>query len=96
MLTVGAWLAGCGALGGDPAGALVAAHEASNHSLPPDAAPLDRDGDGLPDAWEEFYGLDPTDPADASLDYDDDGRSNLREFLDQTDPLLPTLSAGYP
>ncbi|MCD6382923.1 MAG: hypothetical protein J7L88_00480 [Thermoplasmata archaeon] len=30
----------------------------------------DTDGDGLPDGWEFEYEMDPTDPSDASLDFD--------------------------
>jgi hypothetical protein len=49
-------------------------------------APLDSDGDGMPDSWEESYNLNPYSPADASLDADLDGMSNLAEFLSGTDP----------
>lgn len=42
---------------------------------------LDNDGDQLPDVWEEKHGLDPRDAADASLDLDGDGFSNLEEYL---------------
>lgn len=40
----------------------------------------DRDGDGLPDWWEAAYGLQPL-VADANLDFDGDGVSNLDEYL---------------
>ncbi|MFN3200299.1 MAG: carboxypeptidase regulatory-like domain-containing protein [Bradymonadia bacterium] len=43
--------------------------------------PDDRDLDGLPDAFEIRNGLNPDDPADAALDLDGDGLSNLDEFL---------------
>jgi hypothetical protein len=46
----------------------------------------DRDGDGLPDAWELANGLDPDDPSDADLDDDGDGMSNRAEYLAGTDP----------
>jgi len=52
------------------------------------SASLDTDGDGVPDWWEEKHGLDPSDPADAALDADADGLSNLAEFLAGTDPRL--------
>ena len=47
----------------------------------------DTDGDGLPDEWELANNLDPTDPADAALDSDQDGISNIDEYLAGTDPL---------
>ena len=49
-------------------------------------APADSDGDGLPDAWEKKFRLNPNDPADASADSDGDGYTNLEEFLNDTDP----------
>ncbi len=48
----------------------------------------DSDGDGMADTWEEDNGLNPDDPADASLDGDMDGRTNLQEFEGGTDPSL--------
>jgi hypothetical protein len=47
---------------------------------------LDSDGDRMTDDWEIYYGLDPYDPADAALDPDGDGKTNLEEFLEDTDP----------
>ena len=47
---------------------------------------VDDDGDGLPDAWELEFGLDPADPEDAALDPDDDGLTTLAEFNASTDP----------
>lgn len=41
---------------------------------------IDTDGDGMPDGWEVRFGLAPTNPADALLDADHDGLSNLLEF----------------
>lgn len=46
----------------------------------------DADEDGLSDAWEISYNLDPNNPADASADNDGDGMTNLKEFLSNTDP----------
>lgn len=46
----------------------------------------DSDHDGMPDAWELAHGLNPNDPADASVDIDNDGYSNLEECLNRTDP----------
>jgi len=51
------------------------------------AAYTDADGNGLPDWWEQQYfghlGIDP------NADADDDGVSNLQEYLNSTDPLNP-------
>ncbi len=54
---------------------------AANQVLGPD-----RDGDGMPDAWEIAHGFDPNNPADAALDADGDGQTNLAEYLAGTDP----------
>jgi hypothetical protein len=41
---------------------------------------VDTDGDGIPDDAEITLGLNPNDPADAQLDPDHDGLTNLEEF----------------
>ena len=46
----------------------------------------DRDRDGLPDDWEAAYSFDPDDAADAGLDSDGDGLTNLQEYLSGTNP----------
>ena len=48
--------------------------------------PPDRDADGMPDAWETQYGLNPDDASDASGNLDGDGYTNLEEFQRGTDP----------
>ncbi len=48
----------------------------------------DTDGDGMPDEWEETYGLDPSNATDATLDLDGDGISNLDEFKQGSDPTV--------
>lgn len=55
----------------------------------PAAAPLDIDGDGLPNAWELANGFDPFNPADGLADSDGDGLRNWQEYLAGTDPLDP-------
>jgi len=49
----------------------------------------DLDNDGLPDAWETANGLDPRDAADAGMDSDGDGLTNIQEFAYATDPQNP-------
>ena len=46
----------------------------------------DDDDDGMPNYWENKYGLDPFDPNDAAKDNDNDGYSNLIEFTEGFDP----------
>lgn len=48
----------------------------------------DADHDGMADEWEVAHGLNPANAADAALDPDGDGISNLQEFLNNTNPLL--------
>ncbi|SHI58894.1 exo-alpha-sialidase [Pseudozobellia thermophila] len=49
-------------------------------SLP---APKDSDHDGMPDAWERKNKLDPNDPSDGKADQDNDGYTNLEEYLNE-------------
>ena len=51
----------------------------------------DDDNDGMPDEWELQYNLNPLDKNDAGVDSDDDGVSNLNEYLQGTNP----RSGGY-
>ncbi|MCH5309222.1 MAG: hypothetical protein J1E58_05105 [Prevotella sp.] len=44
------------------------------------AAPVDTDGDGMPDAWETANGLNPNDAADANA-YAENGYTNLENYL---------------
>ncbi len=44
----------------------------------------DTDLDGMPGQWESARGLDPNDPADRNGDYDNDGYTNLEEYLNDT------------
>lgn len=45
---------------------------------PPD---FDTDRDGMPDEWERTSGLNPNDPSDGNHDRDNDGFTNLEEYL---------------
>jgi len=56
-------------------------------------APLDSDGDGIPDDWERAHGLNPKDPQDgARFATDGSGYSNLEVYLNS---LIPA-SSGNP
>ena len=46
----------------------------------------DADGDGMPDAWETKYGLNPYHSLDASGDLNGDGYTNIEDFLNGLDP----------
>ncbi|MHC1610537.1 MAG: binary toxin-like calcium binding domain-containing protein [Candidatus Methanospirareceae archaeon] len=46
----------------------------------------DTDGDGIPDGWEVEHGLNPDDAADANMDYNDNGLTNLEEYKNDYDP----------
>ena len=54
----------------------------------------DGDNDDLPDRWEDYYGLDQTDPNHVSADYDLDGLSNKDEFMLGTLPWDPDTDDG--
>lgn len=60
-------------------------------------APLkaDTDADNIPDGYEIQHQLNPLEPADAALDADGDGSSNLQEYQWHSDPNDPT-SIRYP
>ncbi len=51
-------------------------------------ADADDDNDGMPDTWEEEYGFNPL-VKDGSGDLDNDGYTNLREYMQGTDPSDP-------
>ena len=47
---------------------------------------VDTDGDGMPDAWEVKYGLNPNDPSDAVKDCNGDGYTNIEKYINGIDP----------
>ena len=57
----------------------------------------DTDNDGIPNQWEEKYGLNPEDPSDAEKDMDNDSISNLQEYESGTNPRkdIPLENIGY-
>ena len=56
-------------------------------NLPANTRPsnYDVDKDGMADAWERANGLNPNDPNDSKLDRNNDGYTNLEDFLNQVD-----------
>ncbi|HSY25259.1 MAG TPA: hypothetical protein VK841_24205, partial [Polyangiaceae bacterium] len=44
-------------------------------------SPTDTDGDGMPDAWEIRYGLNPDSAADANGDFDGTGYTNIEKYI---------------
>ncbi len=52
-----------------------------------DCVDADDDNDGMPDTYEVSYGFNPLDASDAGKDADQDGLSNLKEYLLGTDPV---------
>jgi len=69
--------------------------------VPTQALPVDTDDDGMPDAWESTYGLNPYSPDDAWLDPDGDGVVNLFEYQlgsapnnSATPPMVTVAASG--
>jgi len=63
-----------------------------------DVCDADDDNDGMPDSFENTNGFDPFDAADALLDTDGDGVSNLDEFQAGTSPIVADFvidATGY-
>jgi hypothetical protein len=50
-------------------------------NIPAGTAPVDTDQDGMPDSWEREQGLAPAEPSDRNGDQDQDGFTNLEEYI---------------
>ena len=59
---------------------------ANNQFLAAFGNSADDDADAMPDLWEQAHGLDPWSGADAGLDADLDGFTNIQEYQADTDP----------
>jgi hypothetical protein len=47
---------------------------------------IDTDNDGMPDAWEKKYKLNPNDPSDAIKDCNGDGYTNIEKYINGINP----------
>lgn len=82
--TVDTWLESTA----DPFGALVEMWAVSSlFTVNAAGRALDSEKDGMPDWWENLYGLDPL-VDDAHADPDGDGRTNIQEYNAGTSPIL--------
>ncbi len=52
-------------------------------------SPADNDSDGMPDYWENQNGLNPNSSSDANLDRNEDGYTNIEEYINS---LIPYIS----
>jgi YD repeat-containing protein len=55
-------------------------------TMTPEDPNVDSDADGMPDGWEQQYGLNRYSSADAGIDSDGDSLTNLQEFQKGSDP----------
>lgn len=53
--------------------------------------PTDTDQDGMPDSWEQQYGFQPGVAGEGAADPDNDGYTNLEEYLNNTSPQNATV-----
>ncbi len=87
----GTYLINVTASGTTSAGAPVQRQASATVSLGPKT---DTDGDGVADAAETMFGLDPLDPTDPSIDHDGDGLSLVDELSAGTDPFSWDTDGG--
>ncbi|MBV8881747.1 MAG: CAP domain-containing protein, partial [Planctomycetaceae bacterium] len=57
---------------------------------------VDSDNDGMPDKWETDHHLNPFNAADAAMDADGDGATNLEEFQFGSDPEVAASTPSNP
>lgn len=56
----------------------------------------DLDGDGLPDLWERtYFGTTAATDNPTTTDQDDDGWTDMEEFENDTNPIIPNLKPGF-
>ena len=55
-------------------------------TIPQGTAYVDADQDGMPNTWENKHGFNASDSNDNNKDFDNDGYTNLEEFLNGTNP----------
>jgi len=78
----------CDSVDSDCDGSLIDGFSDSDEDGLPDCVDDDTDGDGMADAWEEEFGLDPEDASDGTSDDDGDGRTAAEEYASGSDPTL--------
>jgi len=65
----------------------VTEKEVGGYPVFPSGTPYaDRDHDGMADVWEDMYGFDKNNYSDNAQDKDNDGYTNLEEFINGTNP----------
>lgn len=56
---------------------------------------LDADADGLPDSWEQTFGLNPADPTDAGADPNGDGTTTIEAYRGGVHPTATIAARRY-
>ncbi len=83
----------CANLAGAPAFRDIYARNILNFAYRKLSTLPDVDADGMPDAWEDQYGLNKNSAADALTDKDGDGLINLQEYLNKGNPNVQDTDA---